>query len=100
MFAAWCDLRELVPYAFGYMMAAKVGTGIVAELGSMRISDEIDALEVMGISSMTFLCATRLLAAWLVLPFMYLAGDRRRLLRVATWRWSSRSARSPAAATR
>ena len=74
VFAAWCDLRELVPYAFGYMMAAKVGTGIVAELGSMRISDEVDALEVMGISSMTFLCATRLLAAWLVLPFMYLAG--------------------------
>src|ERR1700741_2841632 len=56
------------------MMAAKVGTGIVAELGSMRISDEIDALEVMGISSMTFLCATRLLASWLVLPFVYLAG--------------------------
>jgi phospholipid/cholesterol/gamma-HCH transport system permease protein len=74
VFAAWCDLRELVPYAFGYMMAAKVGTGIVAEIGSMRISDEVDALEVMGISSMTFLCATRLLAAWMVLPFMYLAG--------------------------
>jgi phospholipid/cholesterol/gamma-HCH transport system permease protein len=74
VFAAWCDLRELVPYAFGYMMAAKVGTGIVAEIGSMRISDEVDALEVMGISSMTFLCATRLLASWLVLPFMYLAG--------------------------
>ena len=51
VFTAWCDLRELVPYAFGYMMAAKVGTGIVAELGSMRISDEIDALEVMGIDS-------------------------------------------------
>jgi phospholipid/cholesterol/gamma-HCH transport system permease protein len=74
VFAAWCDLRELVPYAFGYMMAAKVGTGIVAELGSMRISDEIDALEVMGINSVTFLCATRLLAAWLVLPFMYIAA--------------------------
>jgi phospholipid/cholesterol/gamma-HCH transport system permease protein len=74
VFAAWCDLRELVPYAFGYMMAAKVGTGIVAEIGSMRISDEVDALEVMGISSMTFLCATRLLAAWMVLPFMYIAG--------------------------
>ena len=74
VFAAWCDLRELVPYAFGYMMAAKVGTGIVAEIGSMRISDEVDALEVMGISSITFLCATRLLAAWMVLPFMYLAG--------------------------
>ena len=74
VFTAWCDLRELVPYAFGYMMAAKVGTGIVAELGAMRISDEIDALEVMGIDSMTFLCATRLLAAWIVLPFMYLAA--------------------------
>jgi phospholipid/cholesterol/gamma-HCH transport system permease protein len=74
VFAAWCDLRELVPYAFGYMMAAKVGTGIVAELGSMRISDEIDALEVMGISGVTFLCATRLLAAILVLPFMYLCS--------------------------
>jgi phospholipid/cholesterol/gamma-HCH transport system permease protein len=74
VFAAWCDLREITPYAFGYMMAAKVGTGIVAELGAMRISDEIDALEVMGVNSVTFLCATRLLAAWLVLPFMYLAG--------------------------
>jgi phospholipid/cholesterol/gamma-HCH transport system permease protein len=74
IFAAWCDLRELVPYGFGYMMAAKVGTGLVAELGSMRISDEIDALEVMGISGMTFLCSTRLLASWLVLPFVYLAS--------------------------
>ena len=70
----WCDLRELVPYAFGYMMAAKVGTGIVAELGSMRITDEIDALEVMGIDSVLFLCATRLLAAWIVLPFIYIAA--------------------------
>ncbi len=74
VFSAWCDLREGVPYVFGYMMAAKVGTGIVAEIGAMRISDEIDALEVMGIDSITFLCATRLLATWIVLPFMYLAG--------------------------
>src|SRR6059036_2361046 len=74
VFATWCDLRELVPYGFGYMMAAKVGTGIVAELGSMRISDEIDALEVMGISGVRFLCATRLLAAWMVLPFVYLCS--------------------------
>jgi phospholipid/cholesterol/gamma-HCH transport system permease protein len=74
VFTALCDLREVTPLAFGYMMAAKVGTGIVAELGAMRISEEIDALEVMGINSMTFLCATRLLAAWLVLPFMYMAG--------------------------
>jgi phospholipid/cholesterol/gamma-HCH transport system permease protein len=74
VFTAWCDLREITPYAFGYMMAAKVGTGIVAELGAMRISEEIDALEVMGIDSLLFLCATRLLAAWIVLPFMYVAA--------------------------
>src|SRR3954469_15026963 len=73
-FAAWCDLREVIPYAFGYMMSAKVGTGIVAEMGAMRISDEIDALEVMGIQPVTFLAATRLLAAWMVLPFMYIGG--------------------------
>jgi phospholipid/cholesterol/gamma-HCH transport system permease protein len=74
IFAAWCDLREAVPYAFGYMMAAKVGTGIVAEIGAMRINEEIDALEVMGIDSITFLCATRLLAAWIVFPFMYISA--------------------------
>jgi phospholipid/cholesterol/gamma-HCH transport system permease protein len=74
VFSAWCDLRELVPYAFGYMLAAKVGTGFVAELGSMRITDEIDALEVMGLPSLVFLCGTRLLASWLVLPFMYVAA--------------------------
>jgi phospholipid/cholesterol/gamma-HCH transport system permease protein len=74
VFAAWCDLREVIPYAFGYMMAAKVGTGIVAELGAMRISDEIDALEVMGVPPVTFLAATRLLGAWMTLPFMYMAA--------------------------
>ena len=73
-FTAWCNLREIMPYAFGYMMSAKVGTGLVAEIGAMRISDEIDALEVMGINSLVFLCATRLLAAWMVLPFMYIAA--------------------------
>ena len=99
MFSAWCDLREIIPYAFGYMMSAKVGTGIVAELGAMRISDEIDALEVMGIDSMTFLCATRLLAAWLVLPFMYLAGIGGGLPRLLHRRRASRSGTSPPAAT-
>src|SRR5829696_3482453 len=47
VFSAWCDLREAMPYAFGYMMSAKVGTGLVAEIGAMRITDEVDALEVM-----------------------------------------------------
>jgi phospholipid/cholesterol/gamma-HCH transport system permease protein len=74
LFSAFCDLREAMPYAFGYILSAKVGTGIVAEIGAMRISDEIDALEVMGVPPVTFLCATRLFAAWLVLPFIYLVG--------------------------
>ncbi len=69
---ALCDLREVIPYAFGYMMAAKVGTGFVAELGSMRISDEIDALDVMGLDSVLYLGSTRLLGTWLVLPFLYM----------------------------
>jgi phospholipid/cholesterol/gamma-HCH transport system permease protein len=74
VFTAWCDLREMVPYMFGYIMSAKVGTGIVAELGAMRINEEIDALEVMGVRPITFLAATRLLAAWLVMPFIYVAA--------------------------
>ncbi len=74
LFSAYCDLREGVPYAFGYILSAKVGTGIVAELGAMRISDEIDALEVMGIQPVTFLAATRLLGAWIAIPFLYLVA--------------------------
>jgi phospholipid/cholesterol/gamma-HCH transport system permease protein len=74
VFTAWCNLREAAPLVFGYIMAAKIGTGIVAELGAMRISEEIDALEVMGVDSLTFLCATRLLAAWIVLPFIYIVA--------------------------
>src|SRR6185436_6717473 len=65
LFSAYCDLREGLPYAFGYILSAKVGTGI---------SDEIGALEVMGIEPITFLAATRLLGAWIALPFLYLVG--------------------------
>jgi phospholipid/cholesterol/gamma-HCH transport system permease protein len=46
----------------------------VAELGSMRISEEIDALEVIGLDSMLYLCSTRLLGTWLVLPFVYISA--------------------------
>jgi phospholipid/cholesterol/gamma-HCH transport system permease protein len=74
LFSSYCDLREGLPYAFGYILSAKVGTGIVAELGAMRISDEIDALEVMGIQPITFLAATRLLGAWIAIPFLYLVA--------------------------
>ena len=70
-FAAIADLREITPYAFGYMMAAKVSTGYVAEIGTMQIAEEVDALEVMGLDSVLYLCSTRLLGMWLVLPFIY-----------------------------
>jgi phospholipid/cholesterol/gamma-HCH transport system permease protein len=70
-FTALGGLREVIPYAFGFMMAAKVSTGFVAELGTMRISDEIDALDVMGFDSVAYLASTRLLGMWLVLPFIY-----------------------------
>jgi phospholipid/cholesterol/gamma-HCH transport system permease protein len=70
-FCAIGDLREICPYALGYMMAAKVSTGYVAEIGTMRISEEIDALEVMGMQSLVYLCSTRLLATWVVLPFVF-----------------------------
>jgi phospholipid/cholesterol/gamma-HCH transport system permease protein len=64
-------LRELTPYAFGYMMAAKVSTGYVAEIGTMRITEELDALDVMGMDTPVYVCTTRLLATWLILPFLY-----------------------------
>jgi phospholipid/cholesterol/gamma-HCH transport system permease protein len=53
------------------MMAAKVSTGYVAEIGTMKISEEIDALDVMAVDSPLYLCTTRLMSAWLILPFVY-----------------------------
>lgn len=70
-FAAWCSLREVVPFVFGYILAAKVGCGIVAELGAMRVSEEVDALEAMGTRSLAYLAATRLVACAIVLPIAY-----------------------------
>ncbi|WP_250282310.1 ABC transporter permease [Frankia sp. CiP1_Cm_nod2] len=62
------------PSIFGWILAAKVGCGLVAELGSMRISEEIDALEVMGIGSLAYLVSTRILAIFLVMPFLLIVG--------------------------
>ena len=67
-----CGLREMWPYMFGYIFAAKVGCGLVAEIGSMRINEEIDALESQGVDPMSYIVASRLLAVWMVVPFMYL----------------------------
>lgn len=74
IFNAYCGLREMSPYMWGYIFAAKVGCGLVAELGSMRIADEVDALEVMGIKSRAYLVGTRVLAAWMAIPFLYTVG--------------------------
>ena len=72
--SAYFNTREVAPLVSSIALAATVGCGYTARLGAMRISEEIDALEVMGVDSMVFLCATRLLAAWIVLPFMYLTA--------------------------
>lgn len=74
IFAAFCGLRELSPYMWGYILAAKVGCGLVAEIGSMRISDEIDAMEVMGVDSKTYLVGTRVAAAMIAMPFLFIVG--------------------------
>lgn len=69
-----CSLRELFPYMFGYIYAAKVGSGLVAEIGSMRISEEIDALDSVGIDPMRYVVGTRLAAAILCVPLIYVAS--------------------------
>lgn len=74
IFTSWCSLREMAPYMWAYILAAKVGCGLVAEIGSMRISEEVDAMEVMGVQSRAYLMGTRLLAAWIAMPFLYFVG--------------------------
>ena len=74
VFAALCPLREATPFMFAYMVGAKIGCGYVAELGSMRISDEIDAMETLGINSMRYLVSTRVLANILVSAPIFIIG--------------------------
>ncbi len=54
--------RLLTPIVGGAALAATVGTGFTAQLGAMRISEEIDALEVMGVRSLPYLVSTRVVA--------------------------------------
>lgn len=73
-FTTACGQREAVVLAFSYMFAAKVGCGLVAEIGSMRISEEIDAMESQGVSSMRYVVATRLAAGLVYVPFAFVAA--------------------------
>lgn len=70
-FAALVNVRIAAPVVTGIALAATVGAGATAELGAMRISEEIDALEVMGIRSIAFLASTRILAAVVVILPLY-----------------------------
>jgi phospholipid/cholesterol/gamma-HCH transport system permease protein len=74
VFTSYCAVREMIPYMWGYILAAKVGCGLCAEIGSMRIQDEIDAMESMGINPIRYIVATRLVAAWMTFPFIFLLG--------------------------
>jgi phospholipid/cholesterol/gamma-HCH transport system permease protein len=69
-----CGINELFPSVFAYAFAAKVGCGLVAEIGSMRISDEIDALESVGIDPMRYVVGTRLIAVLMFVPLVYVAA--------------------------
>jgi phospholipid/cholesterol/gamma-HCH transport system permease protein len=72
VFTSYCSVREMIPYMWGYILSAKVGCGLCAELGSMRIQDEIDAMESLGLNPMRYVVATRLVAAWLTFPAIYI----------------------------
>ena len=74
-FAALVNVRIAAPVVTGIALAATVGAGATAELGAMRISEEIDALEVMGIKSIAFLASTRIIAASVVILPLYGHGD-------------------------
>ncbi len=70
-FAALANTRVAAPIVSGVALAATVGAGATAQLGAMRISEEIDALEVMGINSISFLVSTRILGGLVVIVPLY-----------------------------
>src|SRR5580765_2486275 len=60
--------RELGPLLTGIMLAARIGAAFTAELGTMRVSEEVEAIEAMGISPLRFLVAPRMLALFSLMP--------------------------------
>jgi phospholipid/cholesterol/gamma-HCH transport system permease protein len=69
---SFANTREVTPLIAGVAFAAQVGAGFTAELGAMRISDEIDALEVMSVPTLVYLVCTRVVAAFLCIIPLYL----------------------------
>lgn len=68
------NTREITPIVAGQVFAAQVGAGFTAQIGAMRISEEIDALEVMGVDSLVYLVVTRVWAALITMIPLYLAA--------------------------
>ncbi len=69
--SAYFNTREVAPLVSSIALAATVGCGYTARLGAMRISEEIDALEVMGVPSLPFLVTTRMIAGFIAVIPLY-----------------------------
>jgi phospholipid/cholesterol/gamma-HCH transport system permease protein len=68
-------LREMGPVITALICAGKIGSGMGAELGSMKVTEQIDAMEVSSTNPLRFLVVTRVLAATLVIPLLILYAD-------------------------
>ncbi|MFI5559605.1 MlaE family ABC transporter permease [Amycolatopsis japonica] len=72
--SAYFNTREVAPLSAGLALSATVGCGFTAQLGAMKISEEIDALEVMGVPSMPYLVTTRVIAGVAAVIPLYAVG--------------------------
>ncbi|MEQ6900622.1 ABC transporter permease [Nocardioides sp. YIM 152588] len=72
--SAYFNTREIAPLVAGIALAATVGCGFTAQLGAMRISEEVDALEVMAIPSMQYLVGTRVVGGLIAIIPLYVVG--------------------------
>jgi phospholipid/cholesterol/gamma-HCH transport system permease protein len=72
--SAYFNTREIAPLVAGLALSATVGAGFTAQLGAMRISEETDALEVMGVPSLPFLVTTRMVAGFIAVIPLYVIG--------------------------
>jgi phospholipid/cholesterol/gamma-HCH transport system permease protein len=68
-------IREIGPVITALICAGKIGSGIGAELGSMKVTEQIEAMEVSAVNPMKYLVVTRVLAATLMLPVLVLFAD-------------------------